>query len=50
MKLTKKQLCTLYQIILNEMERIDRRTPVGYMETLQDLEMKLNKELEKVNN
>ena len=39
MQLNKKQLNALYQIILNEMERIDRKTPIGYIETLQELEM-----------
>ena len=39
MNLTKKQLNTLYQVILNAMENVDRKTPVGYIETLQELEM-----------
>lgn len=47
MQLTKKQLNTLYQIILNEMERIDRKTPVGYVETLQELELIISNLIDK---
>lgn len=39
MQLTKKQLNTLYQVILNAMESVDRKTPVEYIETLQELEI-----------
>jgi len=44
-KLTRKLLGLLYQIVLNEMERIDRKTPVGYVEDLQKLEIILSKYL-----
>jgi hypothetical protein len=47
MNLTKKQLNILYQIILNEMERVDRKTPVGYVETLQELELIISNLIDK---
>ena len=46
MKLTKKQLNTLYQVILNEMERSKDR-PIGYIETLQELELIISNFIDK---
>jgi hypothetical protein len=45
MKLTKKQLGVLYQLVLDRMERIKPGAPVGYIETLQELEIKIFKEI-----
>ena len=43
MKLNKYQMAVLYQIVLDAMERIDRKTPPKYAETLQELEIILSK-------
>ncbi len=43
MNLTKKQINTLYQIVLNAMTQVDRKTPAGYIETLQELELIISK-------
>ena len=40
---SKKQLNTLYQVILNAMTQVDRKTPIGYIETLQELELIISK-------
>lgn len=41
--LTKKLLGLLYFCVTREMERCDRKTPVGRVDDLQELEMKLHK-------
>lgn len=51
MKLNEKELAMVYQLTVNEMERANSKTPAGYLETLQSLELKLtdiyNKNLRK---
>lgn len=47
MNLTKKQLNTLYQVILNAMSAVDRKTPIGYIETLQELELIISNLIDK---
>jgi len=47
MKFTKKQMAILYQLILDSMERVDRKTPIGYVEDLQSLELLFSKEYDK---
>lgn len=47
MKFTKQELNTLYQIILNEMGNVTRKTPVGYIDILQNLELKIYKDFKK---
>ena len=47
MNLTKKQINTLYQIVLNAMTQVDRKTPAGYIETLQELELIISNLIDK---
>jgi len=42
MKLTKHEMAIMYQIILDSMSRVDRKTPVGYVDDLQKLEIKFS--------
>jgi len=47
MNLNKYQMAVLYQIILNEMSRVDRKTPPKYVDTLQELEIIFSKYYDK---
>jgi hypothetical protein len=47
MKLTKRQMAILYQLILNDMERVTRKTPPVYVDELQALEVLFSKEYDK---
>jgi len=47
MKFTRKQMAILYKLILDGMEKVDRSTPVEYVEDLQSLELKFSKEYDK---
>lgn len=42
MKLTKREIALLYQLILENMERVDHKTPVGRIEELQSIELKFS--------
>ncbi len=47
MNITKEDLNFIYQLIINDMERVTRKTPPKYVERLQELELKFSKEYEK---
>lgn len=47
MKFNRKQMAILYKLILDGMERVDRSTPIEYVEDLQSLELLFSKEYDK---
>jgi len=47
MKLTKNQMAILYQLIFNELGRVNRQTSPNYADSLQELELIFSKEYDK---
>jgi hypothetical protein len=43
MNLNKYQMAVLYQLILDGMSKVDRKTPPKYVDTLQELEVIFSK-------